>query len=208
MRLASVAVAVIGALAGCAGPMPAPTGTTGATSAASVSSSVPAHEALRASAAAALGVEPDQLVLVEDGFVAARFGDDTELELVWIGPVNGALEDRVLATVEERRSRPGQSLGSIHAAVCPVELGMARTRFLFGQETLTRRLVLTGPTAAGGDVAGGTYVFAISGDTFDGLTQLRVTDDLGRDIASGEASWLAPPTVPTADGACTVTSEH
>lgn len=208
MRLARVALVVAGVVSGCTAPAPLPTGTPSATNVASAEPSAPAHAALRESAAAQLGVAPDQLLLLEDGFVAARFRDDTELELVWIGPVDGALQDRVLAAVAEGRAGSNQSVVSIHAAVCPVGLGLARTRFLFGQETTVRRLHLDGLPAVGGQVNDGTYVFALSGDSFDGSTRWSVKDDQGGEVSSGDAGWLAPPAAPTGGAACTVTSEH
>lgn len=208
MRRAAVALALVGVISGCAGPLPAPTGTPEATSAGSAEPSAPAHAALRGSAAEALGVEPEQLVLLEDGFVVARFPDEdgAELELVWIGLVDGALTDRVLATVPEQRA---DSMSSLNAAVCPDDLGLARTRFLFGQQSDARRLLLTGPEALGGEVSEGTYVFALADGTYDGSSSWAVTHVGGDLFASGVGSWLESPPVPPADAACTLTSaEH
>lgn len=208
MRLAAVALAVAGTLSGCGGPTPVATRTPLAPSPGSAQPSGSSGGVLREPAATALGIRAEQLVPLEDGLVAPRFGDDGLLQLVWIGPVDGAPVTRILATVAERRSGPYQSVGSVHAAVCPAELGLTRTRYLFGQDTRAGRLHLGGLPAVGGDVVDTTYVFAISGDTFGGSTRWLVTDDAGRERSSGDASWLASPTVPTSNDACSLTSEH
>lgn len=210
MKRGAVALAATLTIAGCDASTPvridstAPLDTPGPTTAATAQ---PSHAALRNQAAAALGIDVDQLVLVEDGFVAARFRVDTELELVWIGPVDGALQDRLLAALPERRAGPSQSLGSVYAAVCPPGLGLVRSRFLFGQETSTRRLDLSGLAAVGGDVIDGTYVFAIA-DPSDGSTNWSVKDSTGRELSNGPVSWLTSTTAPAGGDACAVTSEH
>ncbi len=205
MRGAVTGLFLACAIAGCAAPAPGPTGSI---TTRSLDPSPPTHGALREPAATAVAAAPEQLVLVEDGFVAARFRNDTQLELVWIGPVDGTLVSRVLVTVEERRSEGDESFGSVHAAVCPVGLGLARTRYLFGQETAAAVVHLDGLVAEGGTVAGGTYVFAIGDEVLDPSTHWTITDDAGRELASGDASWLAPSSGTAADGVCTVTSEH
>jgi hypothetical protein len=202
MRLAGVAVAILAGSLACAAPTPS----TDVRDTSSPVPSVPTHAALREAAATELGVEPDQLLPLEDGFVVARFRDETELELIWIGPVDGALTDRVLATVAEQPANANVSLASVHAAVCPESLGLARTRFLFGQETEVRRLLLTGPAALGGEVSGGTYVFAIDDDAAS--SSWTVTNESGGLLANGDASWLEGTTPPEGGGSCTVTSEH
>lgn len=210
MKRGAVALAAMTTIAGCDASTPVRTDSASpldGTAPAAPVTAEPPLAALRGQAAAALRVGTERLVLVEDGFVAARFRVDTELELVWIGPVDGALQSRLLAALPERRAGPSQSLGSVHAVVCPPGLGLVRSRFLFGQETSTRRLDLNGFASVGGDVIDGTYVFAIS-DTSDGSTNWSVTDSTGRELSNGPVSWLTSTTAPAGGDACAVTSEH
>ncbi|MDQ3553113.1 MAG: hypothetical protein M3395_01705 [Chloroflexota bacterium] len=153
-----------------------------------------------------LGVEPDQLLLVEDGFVTARFRDDDDgtLQLVWIGPVAGDLEERVLAEVAEPRS--GSTL-SVNAAVCPADAGLARTRYLFGQETNHRTLELGDVPSVGGAVTDGTYVFAIAGESFDASARWEISDESGDFVADGDGTWFASPPSSSPD-TCAITSDH
>lgn len=202
MRRIGFALTALAGLLACAAPTQPPD----VTDTSSPVPSAPAPAALREPSASALEVEPERLLLLEDGFVVARFRDDSELELVWIGPVDGALTERVLATVAEQRASANVSLASVNAAVCPDELGLIRTRFFFGQETAGQRLLLTGPAALGGEVSEGTYVFAIDDDA--GSASWTMTDESGGLVSNGDASWLETPTLIQGDGACMVTSEH
>lgn len=192
----------------CAAPTPVPSPNHQATGGfPSAKPTQPDHAALRGTAGARIGVAPDQLVLVEDGFVASRFRLDDTLELVWVGPADDGLDDRLLAAVSEQRGTPDQSIGSVHAAVCPPELGLARTRYLFGQETTERTLELGGVAALGGAVAGGTYVFAVAGESFDATTRWVISNESGLELSSGDEDWFTLPSQTSSDQ-CTITSEH
>ncbi len=101
----------------CGGPAPVPSPSQpSAMEAPSAEPTQPPHAALRDTVAETLDVLPNQLLLVEDGFVTARFreDDDGTLQLVWIGPVGDDLEERLLAEVAEPRSGPTQSTVSVN----------------------------------------------------------------------------------------------
>lgn len=194
----------------CGGPAPVPSPSQpSAVEDPSAEPTQPPHAAFRDTAAETLGVLPDQLLLVEDGFVTARFRDDDDgtLQLVWIGPVGDDLEERLLAEVAEPRSGPTQSTGSVNAAVCPADTGLARTRYLFGQETNHRALELGDVPSVGGAVTDGTYVFAIAGDSFDASARWQISDESGDLVADGDGTWFTAPPSSSPD-TCAITSDH
>jgi hypothetical protein len=142
-------------------------------------------------------------------FVTARFreDDDGTLQLVWIGPAGESLDERLLAEVAEPRSGPTQSTLSVNAAVCPAGSGLARTRYLFGQETNERTLELGGVPSVGGAVTDGTYVFAIAGESFDASTRWEISDESGDLVSDGDGTWFASPPSSSPD-TCAITSDH
>lgn len=201
-----IAVAVLA----CGGPAPVPSPSQpSAVEAPSAEPTQPPHAAFRDMAAERLDVLPDQLLLVEDGFVTARFreDDDGTLQLVWIGPAGESLDERLLAEVAEPRSGPTQSTLSVNAAVCPAGSGLARTRYLFGQETNERTLELGGVPSVGGAVTDGTYVFAIAGESFDASTRWEISDESGDLVSDGDGTWFASPPSSSPD-TCAITSDH
>lgn len=156
-----------------------------------------------------LDLTAEQLVAVEEGFVAARFDEADRLQLILARPGSEGYEVVVLASVDENRTE-GESRISTNAVVCPDSAGLTRTRFIFGQATQLTKLRLAGPSAVGGAVVEDAYAFALSSSDSQGNAAMwTISDESGARVAISDPAWFteAPP-APVGGDLCSVASGH
>lgn len=155
-----------------------------------------------------VGLASDQLIAIEEGFVAARFNDRDALQLVWIRPAGENYELATLASADETRAE-GSSRISTSAVVCPAGVGLTRLRFVFGQATGARVLEMGGPEAVGGRIVDDTYVFALSPSDGTAAAGWTLTDETGRRVATSDPRWFTEPAPPPqGNDLCSIASEH
>ncbi len=157
-------------------------------------------------AAAVQGLPQEQLVPIEEGFVAAHFDAVGSLQLLWIRPTAGSFEPVVLATIDERRVTNTSRI-STNPVICPADVGLTRTRFVIGQATDHDALQMSGADAVGGRVVDGAYVFAVGpGDAEIGWS---LVGQGGEQIASADPAWLtAEPDAARAGDLCSAVAGH
>lgn len=195
MTRAPFLICAVVLVTGCSTPAP---------TAMPTSSAVPSIDA--SPAAAVAGLPAEQLVAIEEGFVAAHFDAAGALQLLWIRPTGGSFEPVILATIDEQRVTDTSRI-STNPVVCPTDAGLTRTRFVVGQATDHDVLQMTGAAAAGGRVANGAYVFAIRSDA--GNTTWSLLGQGGEQVASADPAWLtAAPGEPRAEELCSVVAGH
>lgn len=157
-------------------------------------------------AAAVAGLPREQLVPIEEGFVAAHFDAAGSLQLLWIRPTASSFEPVVLVTIDEQRVTNTSRI-STNPVVCPADVGLTRTRFVIGQATDHDALQMSGADAAGGRVVDGAYVFAVGpGDAEIGWS---LVGQGGEQIASADPAWLsAEPDAARVGELCSAVAGH
>ncbi len=195
MRNAVVTTAILVVIAGCSAPAPnEPTAT------ASVA------ESDREAAATSAGLSADQLVPLDDGFVAASFDAGSSLQLIWVRPGAQGFETSVLVTLDEQRAE-GTSRISTHPVSCAADVGLTRTRFIVGQATEHDALQMSGLPAVGGQVVDDAYVFAIDPTASSAGWSLQSAD--GQQVATADPSWFTSSPLPPTEGElCSSVAEH
>lgn len=139
-------------------------------------------------AADRFGLEPDQLIPIEDGFATVGTDSDGRLQLRWIKPTDVDLELVTLATLDEVVAA-GSSMTSLNVIVCPNTLDLTHKWFVLGQAPATGGLQLQGPPAVGGGTDG-VYLFVIDPSASDAALTLIVG---GRQMAHRDAGWAEMP---------------
>lgn len=182
-------------LVGCSGPVPTE----------QLTASPPMPSTDPDSAARAAGLLPEQLVRIEEGFVAAQFDDDGVLRLVWIRPADDTFETVVLGTTGEARAAEGVARISVYPVICPADAGLTRTRFIVGEATGLRHLTMNGVPSVGGQVVDDMYAFAFD-PTDAAPSQWTISDENGQDVVTSDPTWFteSSPPPPQGDGLCSL----
>lgn len=149
-------------------------------------SAAPSATANRFTVGLFLGVRPEDVLVTEDGGLAVTY-DAPELALNLVRVVEGQLEKLTLATIEVE-IEGGRSLFAGTAVACPDELGLVRSRYIFGYSQGPARrgeVTLDGLIAIGGEAGNGTHLFALAPRPIHANSAWKITTTNGIETGSG-----------------------